>query len=67
MIVVQAFQGKYKLMLFSDLSVDFKAPLDNFKINKIENLYILENHAIIRPKSKSVKIKLIETKLITRG
>jgi len=42
---------------FPDLNVDFKVALHNFRINKIEDLSILENFVVIRHDSKSVKIK----------
>lgn len=57
--VVTSISGENNLYNFlPDLSVDFKEPLDNFGVRRIEDFSISENHLIIRHDSKSVKIKI---------
>jgi hypothetical protein len=59
--VISSASGKnYLYCFFPDLSIDFKAPLDNFGINNIEDLSVSGNLLIIHHESKSVKIKLNE-------
>jgi len=59
--IISDGSGKINLYCFlSNLSIDFKAPLDNFGINNIEDLSVSSNLLIIRHDSKSIKIKLNE-------
>ena len=61
LLVVTNISGKNNLYYFSpDLSVDFKAPLDIFGMNKIDDFSVLGNHLIIHHDSKSVKLNLNE-------
>lgn len=58
LIVVTNISGENNLYCFlPDLHIDFKEPLDNFELNRIEDFSISGKHLIIRNDSKSVVIK----------